>query len=353
MNFPHSRLFGAGGRCPWLFPFLVCLGLLGPGAIAADVEAWRATRRLRLEQIMGPYPPDSRRGDLAVRVESTEDLGELVRQRLTYASEPGSRVPAYLLIPKAALTAGTERRFPAALALHQTHPAGSKVVVGLGQSPDDEYGLQLVRRGFVVLAPPYPWLAGYEPDLKALGYDSGTMKAIWDNSRGLDLLASLPYVDTRRGFGCIGHSLGGHNGLFTAAFDSRITVVVSSCGFDSFRDYYDGDPAVWQPERGWCQTRYMPRLAGYRGRLDQIPFDFPDVLALIAPRRVYVSAPVGDSNFRWKSVDRVVDSARVLAAEAGVAAAIEVHHPEVPHRFPPEQREEAYRRMEQVLRDPP
>jgi hypothetical protein len=246
-----------------------------------------------------------------------------------------------------------ERRFPAALALHQTHPAGSKVVVVLGQSPDDEYGLELVRRGFVVLAPPYPWLAGYEPDLKALGYDSGTMKAIWDNSRGLDLLASLPYVDTRRGFGCIGHSLGGHNGLFTAAFDSRITVVVSSCGFDSFRDYYDGDPAVWQPERGWCQTRYMPRLAGYRGRLDQIPFDFPDVLALIAPRRVYVSAPVGDSNFRWKSVDRVVDSARVLAAEAGVAAAIEVHHPEVPHRFPPEQREQAYRRMEQVLRDPP
>jgi hypothetical protein len=97
----------------------------------------------------------------------------------------------------------------------------------------------------------------------------------------------------------------------------------------------------------------MPRLAGYRGRLEEIPFDFPDVLALIAPRRVYVSAPVGDSNFRWKSVDRVVDAARAQAAEVGVKTDIEVHHPEVPHRFPPEQREQAYRRMEQVLRDRP
>jgi hypothetical protein len=36
--------------------------------------------------------------------------------------------------------------------------------------------------------------------------------------------------------GCIGHSLGGHNSLFTAVFDSRIKIVVTSCGFDAFRD---------------------------------------------------------------------------------------------------------------------
>ena len=203
--------------------------------------------------------------------------------------------------------------WPAVLALHQTHAAGRRVVVGLGQSPDDEYGVELVRRGFIVLAPAYPHLADYAPDLRGLGYASGTLKAIWDNIRGLDLLASIPAVRTNRGFGCIGHSLGGHNGLFTAAFDTRIRVVVTSCGFDSFRDYRGGHPDLWRDGQGWCQPRYMPRLAAYRGKLDQIPFDFPEVLAAILPRRVFVNAPKRDSNFGWESVDRVVAAAVGLA----------------------------------------
>jgi len=326
--------------------------LWGDSLIAAEGAARTAQLRSRLEQIMGPFPLESKRVLLEIQVESIEDLGEFERRKLSYVSEPGSRVPAFLLVPKKALAPGMGRKFPAVLGLHQTHAAGSKVVVGLGQSPDDEYGVELVRRGFVVLAPPYPCLAGYEPDLAQLGYASGTMKAIWDNVRGLDLLASLPFVATNRGFGCIGHSLGGHNGLFTAAFEPRITVVVSSCGFDSFRDYYEGDPAVWHPERGWCQTRYMLRLAHYRGRLEALPFDFPEVLALIAPRPVYVSAPKGDSNFRWRSVDRVVAEARALAAAGGVAAQITVEHPESPHRFPPEQRKKAYRLIEDALGRP-
>ena len=332
---------------------LLVLALLGVLPVGATDAPWRLQLRERLARLMGPLPVDKASVPLDVQTESVEDLGDFERRRISYQSEPGGRVPAYLLVPKAALVPDAARSFPAVLALHQTHPAGSKVVVGLGNSPDDEYGVELVRRGYVVLAPPYPWLAGYEPDLKGLGYDSGTMKAIWSNIRGLDLLASLPFVASERGFGCIGHSLGGHNGLFTAAWDTRITVVVTSCGFDSFRDYYDGDPKVWMPEKGWCQSRYMPRLLGYRGNLAALPFDFPDVLALIAPRRVVVSAPVGDSNFRWRSVDRVVTEARWRAAAEGVIARITVLHPNAPHRFPPEQRDHAYRVMDRVLRSCP
>src|SRR5205807_193368 len=107
-----------------------------------------------------------------------------------------------------------------------------------------------------VLAPAYPLMANYQPDLKALGYQSGTMKAIWDNIRGLDLLESLPFVNKRK-LGAIGHSLGGHNAIYTAVFDQRIRVIVSSCGFDSFLDYKGGDI------RGWTSERYMPRLLAY------------------------------------------------------------------------------------------
>jgi hypothetical protein len=78
----------------------------------------------------------------------------LVLRDLTYESHAGARVPAYLLFPEAALTDG--KRHPAVLGLHQTHAAGRKVVVGLGASPDDEYGVELAKRGYVVLVPAYP-----------------------------------------------------------------------------------------------------------------------------------------------------------------------------------------------------
>src|SRR5262249_34727302 len=145
-----------------------------------------------------------------LNVEIVEDVncGTYVRRLITYRPEPHGIISAYLLVPKEALT--DSKRFPGVLCLHQTHALGHKVVVGLGNSTNDEYAVELVKQGFVCLAPAYPLLANYVPDLKALGYQSGTMKAVWDNIRGLDLLESLPYVKPGK-FGAIGHSLGGHN----------------------------------------------------------------------------------------------------------------------------------------------
>ena len=192
------------------------------------------------QSVIGPLPGAREAVPARPRRSRSEvDCGTYVRRSITYASEPGSRVPAYLLIPKAAL-AGGARRVPAALCLHRTdNVVGHGVVVGLGGRPNRAYAAELAERGYVTLAPNYPLLAKYQPDLKALGWESGTLKAVWDNIRGLDLLESLPFVDPG-GFGAIGHSLGGHNSVFTAVFDDRIKAVVSSCGLDSFLDYYGG-----------------------------------------------------------------------------------------------------------------
>ena len=138
---------------------------------------------------------------------------------------------------------------------------GYEDVVGLSDRPNRNYASELSERGFVTISPSYPEMAAYQPDIDVLGYASGTMKAIWDNSRGLDLLASFKFVDSSRGFGAIGHSLGGHNAIYTSVFDKRITVIASSCGFDSYQDYYDGAERVWKFGAGWCQIRYMPRLS--------------------------------------------------------------------------------------------
>lgn len=315
----------------------------------AGWEKRRAQILAGMSEVMGRLPGAEKRVPLDARVDEEVDCGSHVRRFLSYASEPGGRVPAYLLIPKSALQE-TTRRFPAVLALHQTHSAGQKVVVGLGDSPNDEYAVALVERGFVVLAPPYTMLANYQPDLKALGWQSGTLKSVWDNMRGLDLLASLPFVKTNRGFGALGHSLGGHNSVFTAVFDERITVIVSSCGLDRFTDYYGGDPKVWQPERGWCQTRYMPALTNYAGRLGEIPFDFPELIGALAPRACFISAPIGDTNFRWRSVDDIAQAAWPVYALYGAPDNLQVTHPDCGHLFPPESREKAYRLLEERLR---
>ena len=56
--------------------------------------------------------------------------------------------------------------------------------------------------------------------------ESGTMKAIWDNKRALDVLDTLPFVK-HGSYGTIGHSLGGHNSIFTAIFDHRIIAALA------------------------------------------------------------------------------------------------------------------------------
>ena len=300
------------------------------------------------ESVAGPLPGKAKRCRLEMRVDSVADCGSYERWLISYQSEPGSRVPAYLCVPKAALYGW--KKFPAVLCLHPTDMEfGCRVTVEKLRDYYRAYAHDLAERGFVTLSPAYPVMANYQPDLKALGWQSGTLKAVWDNKRGLDLLDDMPFVKHRK-YGALGHSLGGHNAIYTALFDERIKVVVSSCGFDSFLDYYGGDPANWQLERGWCQTRYMLKLADYRGRLAEIPFDFHELLGALAPRAVFINAPLGDSNFRARSVDEVVAAAAAVYQLYGAEKNLFVEHPPGGHDFPEAQREHAYRLLEDKLR---
>ena len=322
----------------------------GDGAIrqvktTADWEKRRSLIVRGMEEVMGPFPGEEKRVPLDLRVEEETDLDSYRRLLITYQSEPGSRTPAFLCLPK------SDSLSPAVLCLHPTdNRVGHRVVVGLGGKPGRQYAAELAERGYVTLSPSYPHLADYWPNLGKLGFSSGTMKAIWDNSRGIDLLASLDSVDMSRGVGAIGHSLGGHNAIYTAVFEPRISVVASSCGFDSFRDYYGGAERVWFFGKGWCQLRYMPRMSDYRGRLGEIPFDFPELLGALAPRPLYVNAPLHDSNFQWQSVKKCAESALAIYRLFGKGEDLIVDFPDVDHHFPEKQREKAYQVLDAVLK---
>jgi len=153
----------------------------------------------------------------------------------------------------------------------------------------------------------------------------------------------LPFVDTNR-FAAIGHSLGGHNAVYTAVFDERLKVIVSSCGLDSYVDYMDGNI------KGWTSDRYMPRLLDYKDRLREIPFDFDEVLAALAPRTCFINAPKGDTNFKWQSVDRIAKSARDAYKLYGAESRLHVEHPDCGHEFPQAMRNMAYETIEAALK---
>ena len=323
-------------------------GKTQPVKSIADWEKRRAEVLRGMESVMGKLPGPEKIVPLDVKIEEEVETDRFVRRLVTYTSEPNCRTPAYLLIPKEVLAG--KKKAPGVLALHGTNmEIGHGSIVGLGSTANRGYAPELAERGYVVLAPNYPVMAKYQPDIKQLGWESGTLKAVWDNMRGLDLLESLPYVEGKK-FGAIGHSLGGHNSVYTAVFDPRIVAVVSSCGLDAYPDYYQGDPRRWEPKQGWCQLRYMPKLANYKGRLDEIPFDFHEMIAALAPRHMLIIAPTMDGNFRADSVDRIARSASEIFKLHGCPDHLRVLHPECNHDFPPEMREEGFKLFDVMLK---
>lgn len=292
-----------------------------------------------MELVMGPLPT-RKKGPLEIEWLEKEELPKCTRQKITYRSGPGNRVPADLLMPTP-----LRGRVPGMLCLHQTTAIGAAEPAGLGGKPDLHYALELAERGYVTIAPDYPGFGGYEFDPYSHGYKSTTMAGVWNHIRAIDLLQGLPEVRPES-IGCIGHSLGGHNTLFAGDFDERIRVLVSSCGFTSFAKYYGGNLA------GWSQRKYMPRIATrYGNNPARMPFDFSGVLAALAPRPLFINAPLHDANFNVSGVRDCVAAARAVYGHVfGDSNRIVVVHPNAEHSFPPAARRAAYGFIDKWLR---
>ncbi len=292
-----------------------------------------------MQLVMGPLPDNSRKTALDVQEIEEVKAEKHVRKKLTFAVEKGDRLYAYLLLPK-------ERpgKLPAVLCLHPTsRDLGKGVPAGLGGKDDRHYAVHLAERGYVTLAPDYVNSGDYKFDPYKNGYASATMKGIWNHMRCVDLLQSLPEVDPER-IGVIGHSLGGHNSMFVAAFDPRIKCIVSNCGFCSFPTYYKGNL------KGWSHDGYMPRIQSvYDLKPEKMPFDFPEVVAALAPRAFLASAPVNDSNFDMQGVKDCVTAAQPVYELLGARDKLAANYPDCGHDFPTEVRKVAYEWLDRWL----
>ncbi len=184
------------------------------------------------------------------------------------ALHAGRSVSAYLLIPRER----AETPLPTMVCFHQCNVdcilAKDAVVGKTGEATlDQRYGLELVKAGFVVLAPDSLDCGERNiPDLRASDendfcwprfhdhVDVGRPtfgKKVYDGMRAVDLLQSLDMVDSSR-IGAIGHSMGQQDAFRAIAADQRVGAVILS---------------------GAQADKYLPlhaprlRLA-YRGRLD-------------------------------------------------------------------------------------
>ena len=324
------------------------LGFVDAGQVQtiSSPDQWPGRRKeiLRgMEKVMGAFPSEGHRTPPSVkRLGASEKVSRHTRQKISFEPSPGTVVKAWLLIPQPPADRPLAR-CPAALCLHQTIPMGKDEPVGLGQSVSKRQAYDLADRGFVCLAPDYPSFGEYPCDFKDPAWQSGSMLAIWSNSRAIDVLCSLPEVDPER-IGAIGHSLGGHNTLFTSVFDARIKVAVTSCGFTAFPRYMNGDLT------GWTSSRYMPRItSAFAKDPARMPFDFPEVLAAIAPRAIFVSAPTKDDNFDLQGVRDSVAAAMPVFRLLGAADKLQLRTPEGGHDFPESTRLEAYEFMAKWL----
>jgi dienelactone hydrolase len=229
-----------------------------------------------LLKVLGDFPtPPSLNMNLLESVK----LDGGVRHKIEYSVEeanplfnsPSDKVLAYLFVPDHS----EGQKLPAVIAIHQegitqTNPIGTFSTgklepAGLGGDEGLHYGLELFRRGYVVICPDQfshcerrrikdTFTAGSEMERDfflselwigqlLLSRRTGIGKRVYDLMRAADILCSLDYVDQKR-IGAIGHSEGGNYLVYFMFVDKRIKVGVSSCGFfDLLATYHENAPS--------------------------------------------------------------------------------------------------------------
>ncbi len=261
------------------------------GTTAQECRDWQTAFRSQLAKLLGDFTPPRR---WRVEEEGRTDFDDHTRLDVLLVADGVSSLPLYLLIPRRAAADSTNsaerRRAPAVLCVHGHgayghHPiVGRRDISGVGNDIDRmnyDYGLQFVRRGYVVAAPcmvPFgrrvdrQRYGGRDPcavtfvRMQALGKVSiaaNLRDLLWS----IDFLVSRREVDPQR-IGCAGLSYGGRMTMLAAALDDRIRVAAVSGALNLLQERVS--------LRYSCGSQIIPGLLKFG--------DYSEIGSLIAPR---------------------------------------------------------------------
>lgn len=333
----------------------------------SDLDGWDEKRSTILRNwlaCIGGLPPLVKP---SMKINSWEIHNEYYLINISYSTVYEDWVPANLLVPKVhaeeplatesdvlqLLSSATNVQFRAVIALHPTSDNGKEDISTTAGRKNRQYGLELVKRGYVVLAPDTITagervLQNDQPFQTASFYKrhpewSAVAKMIVDHRQGISLLEELSIVDNSK-IGAIGHSLGGYNSFFLAGVDSRVKAVVCSCGFSLLAQ--DSEKHRWG-RREWFS--HIPKISDYIND-GIVPFEFTEIAALVAPTPFFLWMGQNDHIFpHWRPAANGVVELNTLYEWIGEGEKFQSLIGNSGHDFPMEIREFAYAFLDKWL----
>jgi len=157
----------------------------------------------------------------------------------------------------------------------------------------------------------------------------------WAASRCIDYLHTRDDVDRER-IALTGHSRNGKASIIGAAFDPRVTAVISAssgaggaCSFRFFseRQAGEGIEFITRNFPDWLH----PRLRFFAGREEKLPIDMPELIACIAPRPFLFSTALNDNVESVWAIEQSMENAGRVYELLGVRKALNLLYREGSH----------------------
>lgn len=255
------------------------------GTNSQELELWQKEFAAKLRILIGPHQPPERWKSERL---STATLADHTREEWLLQADGMPSLPLYVLRP----LGSDDQQFPIVLALHGHGPFGHDAVVGVEATPQHvqairsanyDYGRQLVREGYLVVAPCFtPFGRRISDEQRASKSDPCAVAFVRMMFLGQTLLgANLRDVSWALSFaskradarpervGCVGLSYGGRMTMVAAALDPRIKVAVVSGALNVFQERARSGGYS-------CGAQVIPGLLEFG--------DTPEIGSLIAPR---------------------------------------------------------------------
>ena len=310
------------------------LSMLYEGDTEQACRNWQQQFRSKLLELMGDSTPPER---WQVEELSRRKYDDHTRLELLLHANDAAALPVYLLIPTG-VTA--EQPAPGVLCIHGHGPFGNDAVVGRRELEGAEeniarhnydYGLQFVRRGYVVAAPcmtPFGrrvdtelhrrWdpCAAIFVRMQALGKLLIT-ENVRDLRWSLSLLQRRPEVLADR-LGSAGLSYGGRMCMMVSAIDSRIQVASISGAWHLLQE------RVMQ--RAYtCGGQIIPGILQYG--------DYPEIGSLIGPRPCVWEVGSHDRGVNREAGEQVTARLKRAYQSLGAADQLRFDHFEGGHEW--------------------
>lgn len=289
------------------------------GQPVRDAQTWLTVRRAEIlslyeTEVFGRVPATVPKVAFEVVATDPQALGgAAVRKHLVvrFGDAPnGPTVDVVLFVP-----AKARQPVPLLLQLLFGMPPGITPKASLaseGPKVPNEVGpiSDFVARGYAYATFCYKEIEGDGPTINLRGVrklalapgqekpadgEWGTIAAWgWGTSRVLDCLATDPALDAKR-VGLVGHSRLGKTALWVGALDPRFAVIFASCSGEmgaslARRDFGESVDDVVENFPWWFTGHFQK----YAGHWNDLPVDAHLLIALSAPRRVFVTGGTKD-----------------------------------------------------------